>query len=235
MKGAEKTLKKISGKRKYILMKSIIFIMIAAGFSVYAFNFPATMNLIDKSLSRVCKTAGLDVAVTIFSDYSKFVGKAVDCINYAAEIISDNIKACKEEKIFSGVITSCAAKFPSENMNITSGFGMRNDPITGIADSHSGIDIAAAEGSVIVSAWPGKVAETGFDKIYGNFVLVEHSKGFFTKYCHLSKITVTENEFVLADRKIGEAGNTGRTTGSHLHFEVIINGIEIDPMECFAV
>ena len=69
--------------------------------------------------------------------------------------------------------------------------------------------------------------------IYGKYIIMEHSKGFFTKYCHLSEITVKKGDFVLSGSKIGEAGSTGRSTGSHLHFEVIIDGRNIDPKECF--
>ena len=74
-----------------------------------------------------------------------------------------------------------------------------------------------------------------FDEIYGNYIVVEHSDGFLTKYCHLSKITANENDYVFANDKIGEVGSTGRSTGNHLHFEVIIEGRKIDPMECFDI
>ena len=131
------------------------------------------------------------------------------------------------------VVFSCSADFPVETNLITSDFGSRKDPFSGKEDIHTGIDIAAEEGSDVVAAWPGKIMETGFDDIYGNYIIIEHSNDFYTKYCHLSKICVEENEYVLAKEKIGEAGNTGRSTGSHLHFEVMVDGVKIDPMECF--
>ncbi len=228
-------MKKNQDKKRYIIIKTLIFTAVFAGFSVYAFYFPSTMNLLDKSVNRLLKTVGVDKEITAFSDYSEFVSKAADYINYAAEIVAENINGKNEKRSFSPVLTSCAAKFPLKSRNITSDFGKRPDPINGNEDRHSGIDIAAAEGSDVTAAWPGRIEETGFDDIYGNYIIIEHSKDFFTKYCHLSMIDVSENEFVRAEEKIGEAGNTGRSTGSHLHFEVIINGMEIDPMECFDI
>ncbi|MBQ6878281.1 MAG: M23 family metallopeptidase [Oscillospiraceae bacterium] len=223
-----KTTKKKEKNSRLAIIATIIIIVL---FSVYAFYFPATMGLLDENLNKLCKTAGLDLTINIFSDYSVFLKEAV---SYAAEA-AEKINYSLEEKNLSFVVTSCAAKFPSESVNITSAFGKRADPISGRADNHSGIDIAAAEGSNVFAAWPGRIIETGFDKIYGKYIILEHSKDFLTKYCHLSKISVFEKTFINAGEKIGETGKTGRTTGSHLHFEVIIEGRNIDPMECFEI
>ena len=150
----------------------------------------------------------------------------------------DIIKWNTEEKNFDtsplpvAVITN-AASFPSEGKTVTSGFGERINPISDNPEKHLGIDIAAPMGSGIFAAWPGKIEETGFDNIYGNYIVIKHSKNFYTRYCHLSKITCEEEDFIKAKDKIGEAGSTGFSTGSHLHFEVIVDGIHIDPKECF--
>ncbi|MBR5872495.1 MAG: M23 family metallopeptidase, partial [Oscillospiraceae bacterium] len=152
---------------------------------------------------------------------------------YYFELIEENLKGSFEEiKPISEFIITSAAKFPVESKNITSTFGKREDPFLKNESYHNGIDISAPLGSDICSAWPGIILETSFDEIYGNYVIIEHSEEFFTKYCHLSKICAEEKNFVNAGEKIGEAGSTGRSTGSHLHFEVIINGINIDPKEC---
>ncbi len=200
----------------------------------YAYFFPKTMELLDKSLNEAASKTGLEINFDFFEKLSDFSKETVNKALYYAEIIEYNLKdILPEYKPVSLYLVSCAADFPLEEMNITSAFGRRKDPITNLSDGHTGIDIAAAKGDNVFSAWPGKVFETGSDKIYGNYVILEHSKDFFTKYCHLSKITCEKGEFMNAGEIIGEAGNSGRTTGSHLHFEVIIEGRNIDPMECF--
>ena len=223
-------------KKKYLLLKSFILLLITAGIIVYSASFPVTMELLDKKIDEIIDLAGIDYKISVFSDLSKISKEFINKTEYYFDLIKDNITKdfTDIQKPGFAVITN-AAKFPSEKSKITSVFGKREDPISGNADIHSGIDIALPSGSKIIAAWPGKVLETGFDEIYGNFVLIEHSDGFYTKYCHLSKIDVMENDFVNVEEKIGEAGNTGRSTGSHLHFEVIIEGTNIDPMECFEI
>lgn len=228
-------MKKSAEKTNNKFFKTVIFILIFTGISAYAFYFPATMTLIDKNINRIFEKTEFKINSSLFSDYSEFVRKTVNGIIYTAETVIDNINHEDEIKAVTAFLTSCSARFPSESRNITSCFGNREDPFTGLSDSHSGIDIAAPEGSSVTAAWPGVIYETGFDDTYGNFVVIKHDEDFFTKYCHLSKITVSESDFVNAGEKIGEAGNTGRSTGSHLHFEIIINGIKIDPMECLDI
>ena len=202
--------------------------------TAYAYFFPATMKLFDKNINRLLVLTKQDMICSFFEDYSDFAKKSIDSILYKIETIIYNIENNYEEnKKIPLVVFSCLADFPLENRAVASDFGSRKDPFSGKEDFHTGIDIAAEEGSNVTAVWPGKIKETGFDDIYGNYIIVEHSKDFYTKYCHLSKICVMKNEYVLAKEKIGEAGNTGRSTGSHLHFEVIVNGIKIDPLECF--
>ena len=221
-------------KRKYIFLKFIGAVLALSLLGFYAYCFPVTMELLDGKVNEIISFAGGDFSVSVFSDFSVFVRKTVENARYYYEIIKGNL----ENEFFDTsplpvAILSCAAEFPVENGKITSEFGKREDPFSGKTDSHSGMDIAAAFGSSIFSAWPGEITETGFDEIYGKYVVVEHSEGFFTKYCHLSKVCASEGDFASAGEKIGEAGSTGRSTGSHLHFEVEIGGRKIDPMECF--
>lgn len=222
-------------RKKHYFTKFLLFAAVIIGFGAYAFYFPKTMELIDKEVVKLFEKAGKETEFTAFSDFSVFVRKTVNKIEYYIEIIRDNTK----EKEFDTsplpvFIFTNAAVFPAEEKNITSDYGKRNDPFTGIEEKHNGIDIAAASGSGIFAAWPGKITESGFSNIYGNYIVIEHAENFFTKYCHLSKILCKTGDFVKADEKIGEAGSTGRSTGSHLHFEVIVDGIYVDPKECFA-
>lgn len=113
---------------------------------------------------------------------------------------------------------------------ITSDFGGRPDPFTGTEDTHKGLDIAANTGDNIFSVCDGVVSEVGYDEYgYGKYIIIEHSKGFKTLYAHCNKIIAKEGESVKAGDVIAQVGSTGRSTGSHLHFEMRINDIAIDP------
>lgn len=113
---------------------------------------------------------------------------------------------------------------------ITSYYGSRIDPITGIYSFHSGIDIKNKTGAKIKSVKDGKVIFVGWQKIYGNFVMIKHNDGYITLYAHLSSISVKINQTVGQGEYIGIIGNTGRTTGLHLHFEIRKNGKLINPL-----
>ena len=223
-------------RKKHVFLKIPVLILIFCGLVLYAGAFPVTMKLLDEKIETFLKFCKIEREFSVFSDFSSFSQKTIDKAEYWLEIIKENAeeKGLDFEKV-PVVLLTCAADFPAENLKITSYFGLRNDPISDFEDFHSGIDIAAEKGSTISAAWPGKVIETGFDNIYGKYIIVEHSKDFLTKYCHLSEITVKEEDFVFAEEKIGEAGNTGRSTGNHLHFEVIVEGRKIDPVECFEI
>ncbi|MEE0980439.1 MAG: M23 family metallopeptidase, partial [Acutalibacteraceae bacterium] len=96
---------------------------------------------------------------------------------------------------------------------------------------HTGVDIAADEGTGIVAAYNGVVKDTGYGEKKGNFVLMEHSDGTQTLYCHCSEILVTEGSVIRAGELIALVGNTGWSTGPHLHFEIRIDGSSVDPLD----
>ena len=192
------------------------------------------MELLDRKVNDMFSKTDTESNFEFFSDFSDFSNKTINKIIYYIEIIKDNIDNIYEEtKMISGFIFTSAGKYPLEDINITSKYGERINPITYKSEIHKGIDIASPEGTDIYSLWPGTVSEIGGDDIYGNFIVIEHSYGFYTKYCHLSKILVKINDFINAGNTIGETGSTGYSTGSHLHLEVIVEGVKIDPMECF--
>lgn len=113
---------------------------------------------------------------------------------------------------------------------VTSPFGYRIHPITGNKSFHTGIDIAAAEGTNIACAYDGTVAETGYTSGKGNYVLIKHSDNLETLYCHLSEILVTENASLRAGETIGLVGSTGMSTGPHLHFELRVDSVRCNPI-----
>ena len=120
---------------------------------------------------------------------------------------------------------------------ITSQFGHRVDPITGEVSSHTGTDIACAEGTPILAAADGTVTvANGLDSwggSYGYYIQINHGNGLETLYAHCSSICVTTGQQVQAGQIIGYVGHTGRATGSHLHLEVLINKTRVDAMNFF--
>lgn len=120
---------------------------------------------------------------------------------------------------------------------ITSQFGHRVDPITGEVSSHTGTDIACAEGTPILAAADGVVTvANGLDSwggSYGYYVQIDHGGGLETLYAHCSSICVTTGQQVQSGQVIGYVGHTGRATGSHLHFEVRANGNRVNPLQNF--
>ena len=120
---------------------------------------------------------------------------------------------------------------------ITSQFGHRVDPITGEVSSHTGTDIACAEGTPILAAAGGTVTvANGLDSwggSYGYYIQIDHGGGLETLYAHCSSICVTTGQQVQSGQVIGYVGHTGRATGSHLHFEVRANGNRVNPLQNF--
>lgn len=221
--------------KHFIIIKFIVINAVFAGIVLYSASFPSTMGLLDKATSEIFGFFGADIKFSAFSDFSEFSEKILDKAEKILETAKENLNYMKKtDNKISSVLISCAASFPSEGNRVTSEFGEREDPFSGRKDFHKGIDIAAPEGSGVFSAWPGKVYETGFDEISGKYIILVHSEEFHTKYCHLSEIFVKENDIINAGEKIGEAGSTGRSTGSHLHFEVSVCGMLIDPSDCLA-
>lgn len=118
-------------------------------------------------------------------------------------------------------------RLPPVGGSITSGVGMRIDPIDGKWRHHNGIDIAIPEGSQVSPAAPGIVVYSGLRSGYGYTVLVEHDNGLITLYGHNSRLMVINGQQVDADTVIALSGNTGRSTGPHLHFEAWQAGVNV--------
>jgi len=114
-----------------------------------------------------------------------------------------------------------AAPAPANQaVQVTSSFGWRSDPMTGEAKFHKGVDLRAAYGQGVAAVGPGRVVFSGEQRGYGTTVLIEHPDGTRTRYAHLSAALVQAGATVTAGEMIGRAGQSGRATGTHLHFEV---------------
>ena len=118
---------------------------------------------------------------------------------------------------------------------VTSRFGWRSHPVSGQDDFHTGVDIAAAQGTPVLAALPGVVEQTGYSESYGNFVVLRHSDNLRTTYNHCSEILAKEGEQLARGDRIALVGSTGISTGPHLHFEVEVKGLKADPLQALEV
>ncbi len=113
---------------------------------------------------------------------------------------------------------------------VTSGFGFRTDPFTGLTQMHEGIDISNCVGTTVVAPADGIISDSGNDLASGRLLRVSHGFGMTSYYGHLNKILVKVGQKVKRGEKIAEVGMSGKTTGPHLHYEVKLNGIPVNPM-----
>jgi murein DD-endopeptidase MepM/ murein hydrolase activator NlpD len=120
---------------------------------------------------------------------------------------------------------------PVPDANLGSTFGWRIDPITGRSALHTGLDFPATPGTPIYAAAGGMVVTQEFHPQYGNMLEVDHGNNLITRYAHTSKILVKKGDLIKRGQKIAEVGNTGRSTGPHLHFEVLVQGVPQDPQK----
>ena len=120
-------------------------------------------------------------------------------------------------------------RFPLSSFRITSSFGVRKNPVTGNIRIHEGIDLAAPAGTEVYAVRNGVVTETGYDPVYGNFVIIKHDNNWASLYGHLQRIGISLKSSVKAGTIIGWVGSTGQSTGPHIHFELRQNGRARDP------
>lgn len=123
-----------------------------------------------------------------------------------------------------------SAPLSIEDMSkVSSTYNIRTDPVTGGREFHTGIDYRAPRGTIVLAAATGIVTEAKWDGGYGNTIRIKHGNGYETTYAHLMNMTVITGEKVLKGDTIGNVGATGKTTGSHLHYEIAYNNRKINP------
>lgn len=118
---------------------------------------------------------------------------------------------------------------PVLQANMGSPFGWRIDPITGQSALHTGLDFAANIGTPIQAAAGGVVVTQEFHPQYGNMIEIDHGNDLISRYAHASRVFVKKGDLIKRGQKIAEVGTSGRSTGAHLHFEVLVNGVPQDP------
>lgn len=123
---------------------------------------------------------------------------------------------------------------PVEGVAVGSGFGFRSDPITGRTALHTGLDFPAPPGTPILAAAGGLVLDTAWHPEYGHVLEIDHGNGLVTRYAHCSKLLVRPGELVKRGQPVALVGSSGRSTGPHLHFEVLVDGVPQNPQRFLA-
>jgi murein DD-endopeptidase MepM/ murein hydrolase activator NlpD len=120
---------------------------------------------------------------------------------------------------------------PVDGSHVSSEFGPRIDPINGRVAMHQGVDLSGETGAPVLATAPGKIDFAGWEGLYGKMVEIDHGMGIKTRYAHLSSVTVRVGQRVAARTQVGVIGNTGRSTGTHLHYEVLVDGRPQNPLK----
>jgi murein DD-endopeptidase MepM/ murein hydrolase activator NlpD len=151
-----------------------------------------------------------------------------------------NLASVSQEKVFESLIkdlkrqrnllSSTPSIWPTTGW-LSSGFGYRISPFTGLREFHKGLDISGRKGTPVIATADGIVTFTGKNGFYGNMIKIDHGHGMATRYGHLEKILKKTGEAVKRGDVIALMGNTGKSTGPHLHYEVFLNGLSVNPQK----
>jgi len=146
---------------------------------------------------------------------------------------SSDLLTVMESRLFDQKIRKMMVptQHPVQGGNLGSSFGWRIDPFTGRSALHTGLDFQAGAGTPILAAAGGVVVVQEYHGEYGNMVEVDHGNDLVTRYAHASRVLVKKGDLIKRGQKIAEVGSTGRSTGPHLHFEVMVQGVMQDPQK----
>ena len=125
---------------------------------------------------------------------------------------------------------SVPSRMPLEGAQLTSGFGMRTHPVLGGRRAHAGIDLAAPTGTPVYATADGIIGRADWFSSYGLYISINHGASMETRYAHLSRLAVAAGDNVKKGDLIGYVGSTGRSTGPHLHYEVRVDGLAVNPI-----
>ena len=177
------------------------------------------------SVVKLSKTYKISISkIKRYNDLNDYLVEGTALFLPGAKILGT-----QKKKLFGYIFTSPVAG------TISSKYGMRVHPIKKVALFHTGVDIAQNENAPVRSAASGKVIFSGYEKTYGKMVVIKHNMGYSTVYAHLAKINVKKNQMVKKNAIIGRVGNTGLSTGPHLHFEIKQNNKFLNPLRFIKV
>lgn len=192
------------------------------------------------NMERLVEIAGLDVGDLMESDDTAVSGQGGPFIEVNPDgrpggRLSSKLNNLENKLSYSDSLQSVLRKMPLapplQAYYITSTFGKRRDPVNKKWSMHYGLDMGSAAGAMVMATAPGKVIHAGWKGNFGKLVEIDHGAGIITRYGHLSKIMVKEGQEVSFADKIAIIGSTGRSTGRHLHYEVLFKDKGLDPMK----
>jgi len=208
--------------------------------------------LIGSHIGQFCKQAGFALVAGCLSVAAS---PAFANSNSAAVDISDTVRQAQDDSLITGdqgfrqlfaswealdargpaantvkPSISVPSRMPLDGARLTSDFGMRTHPVLGGRRKHKGIDLAAPTGTPIYATADGIVDRAEWFSTYGLFIEIDHGASLETRYAHMSRLLVAEGERVKKGDIIGYVGSTGRSTGPHLHYEVVMSGIAVNPI-----
>lgn len=197
----------------------------------------ALKSLEDNIASLEAKQTRSNSLISKFNTQSEENIKAIEAADRAEEELQAEIR---RELAQNGDETFVGGQFlwpVSGYYSITSKFGMRTHPVTGIYKLHTGVDISGSgiNGKPILAANSGKVIKAGYNTGYGNYVVIDHGGGYSTLYGHASRLNVSKGQTVSRGDVIAYVGSTGYSTGPHLHFEIIKDGEYTNPLSYFDI
>lgn len=250
-KDNNKRTKKSTRNSPFDLNKIVLVQFMVCAFIVCLIAIVCRLGIADDFIKKYKNIMGENISVSQMIDSAKDVAQSVmkpTGESNTVEIIGDKEAATPKadepaetvEAPESGERTTAqvmASFSDSESITIpvhgeiTSRFGYRTDPISGEYKLHSAIDISANEGTKVSAAWDGIVTKSGYDVDAGYYVWMVHKNGCETLYCHLSEILVDTGNVIRAGEILALSGNTGYSTGPHLHFGIKKDGEMIDPLK----
>jgi murein DD-endopeptidase MepM/ murein hydrolase activator NlpD len=195
---------------------------------------PAVGNSAVDHFARVLASAGVDVR-HLFAEFGVNKGEGGPFIPVSRGQPVERALSPEKLAALRAMVKILPVTAPLENYNVSSPFGVRGDPENGHAGFHTGIDLTAPYESPVYATAPGVVTFAGYRDDYGKIVEIDHGNGIATRYAHLHRFTVSVGQRVAAQTQIGNLGSTGRATGPHVHYEVVVNGEPQDPQKFFGL
>jgi murein DD-endopeptidase MepM/ murein hydrolase activator NlpD len=185
--------------------------------------------------ARVLASAGVDVR-HLFSEFGVNSAQGCPFVPLArGQVIADSALTPQKLAALRAMVKTLPINAPLDSYEVSSPFGARGDPEDGRGEFHTGIDLRAPYDSPVYSTAPGVVTFAGYRNDYGKIVEIDHGNGIATRYAHLHAFTVSVGQRVGLHQQIGYLGSTGRATGPHTHYEVVVNGEPQDPEKFFGL
>ncbi len=204
------------------LRKSIGFVAVCCAFMISSFSAPALAN-------TSANTSAADMAEPVRDAQSDSLGNSDQRFRSLFASWTSLDRTGPNNPTERSVV-SIPSLMPLAGSVITSSFGMRKHPVLGGKRKHSGIDLAAPTGTPIYATADGIISRADWFSSYGLFISIEHGASLQTRYAHLSRLAVAAGDNVKKGDLIGYVGSTGRSTGPHLHYEVRVDGLAVNPI-----